>query len=98
MRLFQLAVVLLLCYLAYDIFYGRNGIQQYQQEASQVEQAEKKVNSLVQRNQRVKDEIEDLQQGNKAIEELARSELGLIKPTETFYRVIEKDDKAESKK
>ena len=52
----------------------------------------------MQRNQRVKDEIEDLQQGNKAIEELARSELGLIKPTETFYRVIEKDDKAESKK
>ena len=47
---------------------------------------------------RICDEIEDLQQGNKAIEELARSELGLIKPTETFYRVIEKDDKAESKK
>ena len=34
-------------------------------------------------------EVEDLREGKAALEERARSELGLIKQGETFYRVIE---------
>ncbi|OYY48286.1 MAG: cell division protein FtsB, partial [Methylophilales bacterium 28-44-11] len=34
-------------------------------------------------------EVRDLKQGNAAIEERARSELGMIKEDEVFYQVID---------
>jgi cell division protein FtsB len=34
-------------------------------------------------------EVEDLKSGESAVEERARSELGMIKPGEKFYRVVE---------
>jgi len=33
--------------------------------------------------------VKDLKEGQAAIEERARSELGMIKPGEKFYRVVE---------
>ena len=44
---------------------------------------------LKQRNDALAAEGEDLKSGEAAIEERARSELGMIKPGETFYRVVE---------
>jgi hypothetical protein len=35
------------------------------------------------------EQVRDLKQGTAAIEELARSELGLIAPRETYYQVVE---------
>jgi cell division protein FtsB len=36
-------------------------------------------------------EVEDLRQGLEAIEERARSELGLIKEDEEFYQVVPRE-------
>ncbi len=44
---------------------------------------------LQQRNDALSAEVEDLKSGETAAEERARSELGMIKPGETFYRVVE---------
>ncbi len=44
---------------------------------------------LQQRNDALSSEVEDLKSGEAAAEERARSELGMIKPGETFYRVVE---------
>ena len=44
---------------------------------------------LKQRNDALAAEVEDLKSGEAAVEERARSELGMIKPGETFYRVVE---------
>ena len=44
---------------------------------------------LQQRNDALSAEVEDLKSGETAVEERARSELGMIKPGETFYRVVE---------
>jgi len=41
------------------------------------------------RNQKLLAEVIDLKQGGETIETLARSELGLIKPEETFYQIIQ---------
>jgi cell division protein FtsB len=54
---------------------------------------------LKQRNEALSAEVQDLKTGKDAIEELARSELGLIKPGEIFYQVVEPqpgDKKADS--
>lgn len=45
--------------------------------------------ALQQRNQKLLAEVIDLKQGGETIETLARAELGLIKPDETFYQIIE---------
>lgn len=74
--------------LVYDLYFGRNGIQQYKEVAMQLEVAQKQSLVLQKRNQEVEDQISDLRQGSVAIEELARSELGLIKPNERFFRVL----------
>ena len=44
---------------------------------------------LQQRNDALSAEVEDLKSGEAAVEERARSELGMVKPGETFYRVVE---------
>ncbi len=52
--------------------------------AQQAENAE-----LAARNQQLEAEVEDLKQGLSAVEERARSELGMIRRGETFYQIVE---------
>jgi len=52
--------------------------------------AEKESNSKLKlRNDTLDAEVRDLKQGNTAIEERARSELGMVKQDEVFYQVID---------
>ena len=44
---------------------------------------------LLQRNQAVGADVQDLKHGDQAVEARARTELGLIKPGEVFYQVVE---------
>ena len=46
-------------------------------------------NQMRVRNAVLAAEVQDLKQGLEAIEERARSELGMIKQKETFFQVIE---------
>lgn len=88
MRIFGFIMLIAIMYLSYDIYFGRNGIQEFQKVSTQLQEASNKSELLTKRNLALQEELEDLQQGSIAIEELARSELGLIKEDETFYRVI----------
>lgn len=45
--------------------------------------------SKMQRNEILKAEIKDLREGLEAVEDIARSELGLIKKGETFFLLVE---------
>ena len=50
---------------------------------------QKKVNQQTQQRNAILDaEVRDLKQGTAAIEEHARSELGMIKPGEVFFQVV----------
>ena len=44
---------------------------------------------IEQRNQALGAEVRDLKQGFEAIEERARYELGMVKPDEVFFQVLE---------
>ena len=54
-----------------------------------VEQKRSANESRRQRNAILKAEILDLKQGLEAVEDIARSELGLIKKGETFFLLVE---------
>ncbi len=60
-----------------------NGLQTH------VEQRTAENESRRQRNEILKAEIRDLKQGLDAVEDIARSELGLIKKGETFFLLVE---------
>ncbi len=47
---------------------------------------------LLARNEKLIAEVEDLKKGLEAIEERARSEMGMIKQDETFIQVIEDNE------
>jgi cell division protein FtsB len=51
---------------------------------------------LQQRNQALGADVLDLKNGDQAIEARARTELGLIKPGEIFYQVVEQPGQAAS--
>jgi len=45
--------------------------------------------ALKKRNAALAADVEDLKSGKEAVEERARSELGMVKPGEVFYQVID---------
>ena len=49
---------------------------------------------LGERNAQLAAEVHDLKQGLSAVEERARSELGMIRSNETFYQVVPRDPAA----
>jgi len=52
--------------------------------------AQREINAgLERRNSALAAEVRDLKQGFEAVEERARYELGLVKPDEVFFQVIE---------
>lgn len=67
---------------------GRNDVQHLRDRVA----VQKRQNSMLKlRNDALMADVHDLKTGTDAIEERARSELGMIKPGEIFYQVIVHD-------
>jgi cell division protein FtsB len=81
-------LVLLLVALQLKMWFGEGGYRDVQRLAERVEEQARENATLAQRNRELQAEVEDLRQGLQAIEERARSELGLIKEDEEFYQVV----------
>jgi cell division protein FtsB len=90
-----LLVILLLVLLAlqFKLWFGEGGYRNVQRLAQRVEEQAQENELLAQRNRELQAEVEDLRQGMEAIEERARSELGLIKENEEFYQVVPAPEK-----
>jgi cell division protein FtsB len=84
-----LALVLLLAGLQAKLWWGDGGWRAAHDLHQKVAQQRLENEKLKQRNNALSAEVEDLKSGEIAVEERARSELGMIKPGETFYRVVE---------
>ncbi len=75
--------------LQFDLWLGHNSWPRLWQRQGQIQSMLSDNERLQQRNQMLSGEVLDLQKGNAAIEEIARTELGMIKKDEIFYQVIE---------
>lgn len=89
LRIVLLLLLVLLAWLQYRLWFGNGGQREVAQLRAQVGQQRHDNTGLQQRNDALAAEVEDLKSGEAAVEERARNELGMIKPGETFYRVIE---------
>ena len=89
LRIVLLLLLVLLGWLQYRLWFGNGGQREVAQLEAQVTRQARDNAGLQQRNDALAAEVEDLKSGEAAVEERARSELGMIKPGETFYRVVE---------
>jgi cell division protein FtsB len=92
LRIVLLLLVVLLAWLQYRLWLGQGGQGEVRALQEQVRKQARDNGGLKQRNDALAAEVKDLKNegGGEAIEERARSELGMIKPGETFYRVVER--------
>lgn len=82
-----LAIVLVL--LQYRLWLSHDGLPSLLRLHHQVEKQRDDNAILEERNQVLAAEVQDLKSGQDALEERARSELGMIRSDETFFHVIE---------
>ncbi len=80
-----------LLYLQYSVWLGNHGVIKLWQLQKTIASQELENKALRERNQILHAEVVDLKQGTDALEERARSELGMIKQGETFYQVIKQN-------
>ena len=89
LRIALVALVALLAWLQWRLWFGNGGQREVQALRAQVAAQAHENEGLKQRNEALAAEVRDLKSGEAAVEERARSELGMIKPGETFYRVVD---------
>lgn len=80
--------MILIALLQYPLWLGKGSWLRVWNVSQQISSQKEKNKALKQRNETLSAEVRDLKQGNAAIEERARSELGMIKEDEVFYQVI----------
>ena len=74
-----------------DLWFGRGSIPKIVTLKKAVRQEEEAVAVLKVRNQMIEAEVQDLKHRLGAMEERARTDLGMIQKGETFFQIIHKD-------
>ena len=89
MKALTLIFVALIALLQYPLWLGKGSWLRVWNVNQQIDEQKDKNATFKQRNETLNAEVRDLKQGNAAIEERARTELGMIKQDEVFYQVID---------
>ncbi len=88
MRYILLLLLVLFMLLQYRLWVSDEGMQEMWRLRDLVnEQAARNI-ELEQRNAALEAEVRDLRQGKDAVEERARSDLGMIHDQETFFQIV----------
>lgn len=88
LRWVALILIVLLIALQLKLWVGESGMRDLRALRARIAAQDAENSKLKQRNQALSAEVQDLKHGQAAIEARARSELGLVKPGETFYQVV----------
>lgn len=89
LRFVALILLILLIALEVKLWAGQGGMEEVWQLEKTVAEQRLENDKLKARNDALAAEVANLKDGTEAIEERARSELGLVKPGEKFYEVVE---------
>ena len=87
----KLVISLLLCLvvvLQYQLWFSQSGLISTSDLKQSIYHAEQNELLLEQKNQRLLAEINDLRTHSSAVAAYVRYDLGMIKPTETFYQLV----------
>ena len=82
------ALLVVVVLLQYRLWLSPNGVSEVARLETAVEKQRAENVQAVERNRQLAAEVRDLKSGVTALEERARSELGMIASNETFYQVV----------
>ena len=82
-------ILVALVAMQYSLWWGQSGLLEVARLKEKITIQETVNASLSDRNRQLHAEVLDLKQGIAAIEEHARHDLGMVKPNETFYQLVE---------
>jgi cell division protein FtsB len=85
---FASALIAALLLLQYRIWFSTDGVGEVLRLRTAVAGQEADNQRLSARNSQLSAEVHDLKQGYVALEERARTDLGMIGPNETFYQFV----------
>lgn len=88
MRLIWTILIILLLGLQYRLWMGEPSLPDVWQVKEDIAEQKRINQELLERNRRLEAEVQDLKRGLSALEERARSEMGMIGEGETFFQVI----------
>ena len=89
MRILIALLLVMLVWLQYRLWVGEGSLAEVYSLRQEIEAQKQELEALNRRNQALQAEVDDLKKGFAAIEERARTELGMIREGETFYQVVE---------
>jgi cell division protein FtsB len=92
-KILSLVLTILIVLLQYPLWLGKGGWFKVWEVDQQITAQHETNRKLQMRNATLDAEVRDLKQGYEAIEERARSELGMIRQDEIFFHVLEDSGK-----
>jgi len=88
-RLVTIVLLALLAWFQYRLWLDEGGFRQVRALEGEIASQQVENERLRERNSALEAEVRDLKQGLDAVEERARTELGMIRKGETYYQVVE---------
>ena len=88
LRLFAAALLIVVLALQYRLWLSDGGIREVHRLQNAVTAQTQQNVELKERNEQLAAEVKDLKEGLDAVEERARSDLGMVGANETFYQVV----------
>jgi cell division protein FtsB len=88
LRIFAVALLIAVLALQYRLWLSDSGIREVHRLQNSVTVQTQQNVELKERNEQLAAEVKDLKEGLDAVEERARSDLGMVGANETFYQVV----------
>ena len=82
-------LITLLVIVHAQLWIGRGSVPQVNDMRKELAQLERSNHEADQRNNQISNEVRDLKDGLDMVEELARQDLGMVKPNEIFVQIAQ---------
>jgi cell division protein FtsB len=89
MRVLMAVMLVVLVVLQYRLWVGEDSLAEVRSLQRAIDAQRAEIERMKRRNDALEAEVEDLREGLEAVEERARSELGMIREGEVFYQIPE---------
>lgn len=87
MRLVTLILLALMLVVHAELWFGKGGVPRAMSLRSQLQDQNERNAAAQSRNEQMAAEVRDLQEGLDMAEEIARTELGMVKPDEIYVQI-----------